>query len=46
MNIGPIIKSTAISEMEAAIDAVSNELAKLRTGRASSGAYISGFDVP
>lgn len=37
VNIGPIIKSTAISEMEAAIDAVSNELAKLRTGRASSG---------
>ncbi|XP_023772902.1 uncharacterized protein LOC111921545 isoform X2 [Lactuca sativa] len=37
VNIGPIIKSTAISEMEAAIDAVSNELSKLRTGRASAG---------
>ncbi|KVH92778.1 uncharacterized protein LOC112515964 [Cynara cardunculus var. scolymus] len=37
VNIGPIIKSAAVSEMEAAIDAVSNELAKLRTGRASSG---------
>ncbi|KAK9067364.1 hypothetical protein SSX86_014691 [Deinandra increscens subsp. villosa] len=37
VNIGPIIKQTAISEMEAAIDAVSNELSKLRTGRASSG---------
>ncbi|KAJ9562483.1 LOW QUALITY PROTEIN: hypothetical protein OSB04_007643 [Centaurea solstitialis] len=37
VNIGPIIKSTAVSEMEAAIEAVSNELAKLRTGRASSG---------
>ncbi|KAD4586595.1 hypothetical protein E3N88_24196 [Mikania micrantha] len=37
VNLGPIIKQTAISEMEAAIDAVSNELSKLRTGRASAG---------
>lgn len=37
VNIGPIIKSTAISEMEAAIDAVAHELSKLRTGRASAG---------
>ncbi|XP_071711466.1 uncharacterized protein [Rutidosis leptorrhynchoides] len=37
VNIGPIIKATAISEMEAGIEAVSVELAKLRTGRASPG---------
>ncbi|KAL8231634.1 hypothetical protein R6Q57_001412 [Mikania cordata] len=37
VNLGPIIKQNAISEMEAAIDAVSNELSKLRTGRASAG---------
>ncbi|KAJ0753399.1 putative ribosome recycling factor, RRF superfamily [Helianthus annuus] len=37
VNMGPIIKQTAISEMEAAIDAVSHELSKLRTGRASAG---------
>ncbi|XP_076912531.1 uncharacterized protein LOC143570893 isoform X2 [Bidens hawaiensis] len=37
VNMGPVIKQTAISEMEAAIDAVSIELSKLRTGRASAG---------
>ncbi|KAK1432695.1 hypothetical protein QVD17_09593 [Tagetes erecta] len=37
VNVGPIIKQTAISEMDAAIDAVSHDLSKLRTGRASSG---------
>ncbi|XP_076949572.1 uncharacterized protein LOC143622264 [Bidens hawaiensis] len=37
VNLGPVIKQTAISEMEAAIDAVSIELSKLRTGRASAG---------
>nr|XP_043616558.1 ribosome-recycling factor [Erigeron canadensis] len=37
VDIGPIIKAAAISEMEAGIEAVSHELSKLRTGRASSG---------
>lgn len=37
VNIGPIIKATAVSEMEAGIEAVSHELSKLRTGRASAG---------
>ncbi|KAL8153213.1 hypothetical protein V2J09_010973 [Rumex salicifolius] len=36
-DIGPSMKSTAVSQMEAAIDALSRELAKLRTGRASPG---------
>uniref|UniRef100_A0A7C8ZTI1 Uncharacterized protein n=1 Tax=Opuntia streptacantha TaxID=393608 RepID=A0A7C8ZTI1_OPUST len=34
-DIGPVVKSTAVSQMEAAIDALSRELVKLRTGRAS-----------
>lgn len=37
VNIGPSIKAAAVSQMEAAIDALSRELAKLRTGRASAG---------
>uniref|UniRef100_A0A7C8ZUM7 Ribosome-recycling factor, chloroplastic n=1 Tax=Opuntia streptacantha TaxID=393608 RepID=A0A7C8ZUM7_OPUST len=36
-DIGPVVKSTAVSQMEAAIDALSRELVKLRTGRASPG---------
>lgn len=46
VNLGPIIKQTAISEMDAAIDAVSIELSKLRTGRASAGEYVINLDVP
>ncbi|KAK4359705.1 hypothetical protein RND71_021934 [Anisodus tanguticus] len=37
VNVGPSIKATAVSQMEAATDALSRELAKLRTGRASAG---------
>ncbi|KAK4367109.1 hypothetical protein RND71_014989 [Anisodus tanguticus] len=37
VNVGPTIKATAVSQMEAAIDSLSRELAKLRTGRASAG---------
>ncbi|CAH9124064.1 unnamed protein product [Cuscuta epithymum] len=37
INVGPSIKATAISQMEAAIEALSRELTKLRTGRASIG---------
>lgn len=36
-DIGPTVKSTALSQMEAAIVALSRELSKLRTGRASAG---------
>ncbi|KAL2900928.1 Ribosome-recycling factor [Bienertia sinuspersici] len=36
-DIGPVIKSTASSQMEAALEALSRELMKLRTGRASTG---------
>lgn len=36
-NIGPTIKSTASAQMQAGIDALSRELTKLRTGRASAG---------
>ncbi|KAH9626751.1 hypothetical protein KSS87_022065 [Heliosperma pusillum] len=36
-DIGPLVKSTAVSQMEAAVDALSRELTKLRTGRASIG---------
>ncbi|KMT11564.1 hypothetical protein BVRB_5g108810 [Beta vulgaris subsp. vulgaris] len=36
-DIGPVVKSTANSQMEAALDALSRELMKLRTGRASTG---------
>ena len=37
MDIGPSVKATATSQMEAAIDALSRDLTKLRTGRASPG---------
>ncbi|KAJ8479151.1 hypothetical protein OPV22_022878 [Ensete ventricosum] len=36
-NFGPMVKSTTLSQMEAAIVALSRELSKLRTGRASAG---------
>nr|AKM76787.1 ribosome recycling factor [Melianthus villosus] len=36
-NIGPTVKATAVSQMEASIDSLSRELSKLRTGRASAG---------
>ncbi|XP_045800589.1 ribosome-recycling factor-like isoform X3 [Trifolium pratense] len=36
-NVGPIIKASAVSQMEAAMAALSVELSKLRTGRASPG---------
>lgn len=36
-DIGPVVRSTAVSQMEAALDALSRELVKLRTGRASPG---------
>ncbi|URE48658.1 Ribosome recycling factor [Musa troglodytarum] len=36
-NFGPTVKSTTLSQMEAAIVALSRELSKLRTGRASAG---------
>ncbi|XP_074589245.1 uncharacterized protein LOC141845099 [Curcuma longa] len=36
-NFGPTLKSTTQSQMEAAIVALSRELSKLRTGRASAG---------
>uniref|UniRef100_A0A2P2JYD4 Ribosome-recycling factor, chloroplastic n=2 Tax=Rhizophora mucronata TaxID=61149 RepID=A0A2P2JYD4_RHIMU len=37
MDIGPTVKATTSSLMDAAVVALSRELAKLRTGRASSG---------
>lgn len=36
-DIGPVVKETATAQMDAAIVALSRELAKLRTGRASPG---------
>ncbi|CAI9780604.1 unnamed protein product [Fraxinus pennsylvanica] len=36
-NLGANVKATSISQMELAVDALSRELAKLRTGRASAG---------
>ncbi|KAL0717835.1 hypothetical protein Bca4012_067157 [Brassica carinata] len=36
-DIGPTVKATATSQMEAAIDALSRDLTKLRTGRAAPG---------
>ncbi|KAK6928489.1 Ribosome recycling factor domain [Dillenia turbinata] len=36
-DIGPAVKSATVSQMEAAIVALSRELAKIRTGRASAG---------
>lgn len=37
MDIGATVKTTALSQMEAAIDSLSRDLTKLRTGRASIG---------
>ncbi|KAF7134235.1 hypothetical protein RHSIM_Rhsim08G0044300 [Rhododendron simsii] len=37
VDIGPSVKATAVSLMEAAVDSLSRELSKLRTGRASAG---------
>ncbi|GFY83156.1 ribosome recycling factor [Actinidia rufa] len=37
VDIGPSVKVIAVSLMEAAIDSLSHELSKLRTGRASAG---------
>lgn len=37
VDIGPIVKATAKSQMDAAVVALSRELQKLRTGRASAG---------
>lgn len=37
VDIGASVKTTTVSQMEAAIDALSRELSKLRTGRASIG---------
>lgn len=36
-NAGPTIKANAVSQMEAGMAALSTELSKLRTGRASPG---------
>eukprot|EP01018_Ginkgo_biloba_P031811 Gb_08324 [translate_table: standard] len=36
-DIGPTVKSTASTQMQSAVDALSRELNKLRTGRASAG---------
>lgn len=44
-DIGPTIKAGAASQMEAAMVALSRELAKLRTGRASAGAITILFLV-
>ena len=38
-DIGPTVKASAASQMDAAIVALSRELAKLRTGRASAGIF-------
>ncbi|CAL5418017.1 unnamed protein product [Camellia sinensis] len=37
VDIGPSVKAAAVLQMEAAVDALSRELSKLRTGRASAG---------
>lgn len=39
-NVGPNIKANAVSQMEASIAALSAELSKLRTGRASPGMLL------
>lgn len=38
-DVGPTIKANSISQMEAAMAALSTELNKLRTGRASPGIF-------
>lgn len=40
VDIGPTVKETAVSQMEAAIVALQRELTKLRTGRASAGILL------
>lgn len=45
-DIGPTVKTGATSQMEAAIVALSRELSKLRTGRASAGAFLQLFPTP
>jgi len=45
-DIGPTVKAAASSQMEAAIDALSRDLTKLRTGRAAPGTshlFLSGL---
>lgn len=37
VDLGVSVKANALSQMNAAVDALSRELAKLRTGRASAG---------
>lgn len=44
-DIGPTVKAAALSQMEAAMDALSRELVKLRTGRASAGEAIFHFNT-
>lgn len=39
--MGPTIKANCTSQMEAAIAALSGELSKLRTGRASAGDLLT-----
>ena len=40
-DIGPTVKSAATAQMDAAVIALSRELSKLRTGRATPGNLIS-----
>lgn len=44
-DIGPTIKANASSQMEAAIGALSGELIKLRTGRASPGTLLCAIPI-
>lgn len=44
-DIGPTIKANAASQMEAAIVALSGELTKLRTGRASPGTLLHAITI-
>jgi hypothetical protein len=44
-DIGPTIKANAASQMEAALGALSGELTKLRTGRASPGAFLNAITI-
>ena len=39
-DMGPTIKANATAQMNSAITALSGELSKLRSGRASSGSYF------
>ena len=40
-DIGPTVKQNATLQMDAAVVALSRELSKLRTGRASAGTILS-----